>query len=154
MSTSPRQHHGHNNQSPELHIEGGSEFHIYSGGNHGGFNECMRGTNGVCAYVGPEAKPMLDPRFPPTGSSDPKTYVDMPRLLECASGGPYVWNTATESRRIRAMASRAGGASLDGEGEEERAVESAGLRAHSGRQGSRGGGRGAPRGTHCDTGGR
>eukprot|EP00969_Alexandrium_andersonii_P017121 749074-Alexandrium_andersonii.AAC.1 len=67
----------------------------------------MRATGGVCAFVGPEAKSMLDPRFPKHGEADAKRYVDMPRLLECASGGPYVWNTATESRAARVVAAAA-----------------------------------------------
>jgi hypothetical protein len=54
-----------------------SDFHIYSGGNHGGFNECMRATGGTCLYVGPEFKPMADPKFPSTGATDSRRFVDM-----------------------------------------------------------------------------
>ena len=86
-----------------------SDFHIYSGGNHGGFNECMRATGGTCLYVGPEFKPMADPKFPSTGATDSSRFVDMPRLLETASGGKYSWDTATEAKAVRlanAMKSR------------------------------------------------
>ena len=62
----------------------------------------MRGTGGVCAFIGPEAKVMLDPAWPTRGVTNPKEWVDMPRLLECASGGGYAWNTATEARSFRA----------------------------------------------------
>ena len=79
-------------------------YHVYSGGNHGGLNERLRGTNGVAAFVGPEAKPMLDPKFIISGVADPKSFVDLPRLLETASGGPYVWDTATEARAARTVA--------------------------------------------------
>ena len=61
----------------------------------------MRACNGTCAYVGPEAKVMLDPAWPTRGVTNPKDWVDMPRLLECATGGAYSWSTATEAKNAR-----------------------------------------------------
>ena len=88
-------------------FESRAEFHVYMGGNHGGFNECMRATDGVCLYIGPEAKVMLDPKFPWSGIANVVQFVDMPRLLECASGGAYVWDTATEAKAARLRAAQA-----------------------------------------------
>ncbi len=67
-----------------------------------GFHEVLWGTDGICLWMGPEAQNMLDPNFVITGVSDPKAWVVMPRLLECASGGPYEWTAATDTKRMRA----------------------------------------------------
>lgn len=39
-----------------------TDFHTCTGGNHGGFDECMRATGGVCLFVGPGFKPIGKPQ--------------------------------------------------------------------------------------------
>ena len=43
---------------------------IYGAGKTSGFNEVMRNTNGNGLLIGPEAKAILDPKYPPTQSID------------------------------------------------------------------------------------
>ena len=74
---------------------------MYSDGSHGGFNEYMRTSLGVLAMVSSEATNQLDPQFPASGRVDKKEYTDIKKLLECATGGPYRWTTATEERARR-----------------------------------------------------
>jgi hypothetical protein len=62
----------------------------------------MRDTNGHALLVGPEARVMLDPLYPLKGTTDSKSWLDMPKLLECASGGLYTWGTATDRKAARA----------------------------------------------------
>ncbi|CAE8635708.1 unnamed protein product [Polarella glacialis] len=76
--------------------------HTCGAGNTGKFQEKMRNTNGTCLLWGPEARAMLDPKFPACCYTDPAKYLDMVRLLETASGGLYEWGTATEERKVRA----------------------------------------------------
>ena len=81
------------------------DANLHSDGTHGKFNELMRDTAGHVAFVGPEAVNYLSPQYPSTGNCDTSRYVDLPRLLELASGGRYVWGTATEHKSRRAARS-------------------------------------------------
>ena len=80
--------------------------HLYGAGTHAGFNETMRDTGGVVLFIGPEACILLDPAFLTKKVVDTKSYCDIRKLLECASGGLYEFLTATDIRNARATRKR------------------------------------------------
>ena len=89
-------------ESRGMWYEGQAPLHaIYSDGSHGGFNEYMRMSHGVLAFVSSEATNQLSPEFPVNGRADKMEYTDMKKLLDCATGGSYRWTTATEERARR-----------------------------------------------------
>ena len=77
---------------------------LHSDGSHGLFNARMRETQGHVLFVGPEAINHLSPEFPERGRCDKSSFVDMPRLLDLATGGRYNWGTAIELKEGRAAA--------------------------------------------------
>ena len=62
--------------------------------------------------MGPEAVNYLSPAYPATGSTDQAKFLDLPKILEAATGGEYKWSTATEmrARRSRLATGREGAA--------------------------------------------
>ena len=83
-----------------------TDGNIHSDGSHGLFNEKMRHARGHVLFAGPEAVNYLSPEFPDRGRCDKNSYVDIPRLLDLATGGRYKWGTATEVKEVRAQLRR------------------------------------------------
>ena len=80
------------------------EQNLHSNGTHGLFNERMREHAGHVCFTGPEAVCYLSPSYPERGVCDTSAYVNIPKLLECATGGSYKWGTALEKKQRRAAA--------------------------------------------------
>ena len=82
----------------------GQEQNLHADGTHGLFNERMREHAGHVCFTGPEAVCYLSPSYPERGVCDTSAYVNIPKLLECATGGSYKWGTALEKKQRRAAA--------------------------------------------------
>ena len=82
----------------------GKEQNLHANGTHGLFNERMREHAGHVCFTGPEAVCYLSPSYPERGVCDTSAYVNIPKLLECATGGSYKWGTALEKKQRRAAA--------------------------------------------------
>ena len=80
---------------------------MHSNGTHGLFNEMMREHGSHVCFAGPEAVNYLSPAYPDTGKCDTSAYVNIPKLLEAATGGEYKWGTAKEAKERRAAVAKA-----------------------------------------------
>ena len=80
---------------------------LHSDGSHGLFNEMMRDHSGHVCFAGPEAVNYLSPGYPVSGACDTSSYVNIPKLLDLATGGKYKWGTAKEVKEKRAAAAKA-----------------------------------------------
>ena len=58
---------------------------LHSDGTHGLFNEQTRDHSGHVCFVGPEAVNYLSPLYAEKGVCDTSAYVNLPKLLECAT---------------------------------------------------------------------
>ena len=94
---------------------------LHSDGTHGLFNEQMRDHSGHVCFVGPEAVNYLSPLYAEKGVCDTSAYVNLPKLLECATGGKYKWGTAREVQQQRAAAKAAAKAAANKAAARERA---------------------------------
>ena len=75
-------------------------------GNNGRIQERLRKLSGVLLLIGPEAKPILDPKFPSAGTTDVGKFLDVTRWLESANGGKFEWGTGAEEKQVRSRAQK------------------------------------------------